>query len=151
MESLVKKETNDSGTYTGVNPNNYMYFSGMLFRIIGLDGDNVRIVTEQDISNVNYSAIDEWLDYYYDHLTKDAKKYIVENKYCNMDADDGSIGSITECSSYTDSKKVSILSASDINKVGAITDNYLFPDSISWVRNSKNDSEAYTVRNRFYN
>lgn len=151
LENLVKKATNDSGTYTGANPNNYMYFSGMLFRIIGLDGDNVRIVAEQDVSNVNYSAIDEWLDYYYDHLTKESKKYIVENRYCDMTADDGSIGSVTECSSYKDSQNISILSASDINKVGPISDNYLFPNSISWVRNSKNKSEAYTVRNRFYN
>lgn len=151
LESLVKKATNDSGVYTGINPNNYMYFSGMLFRILGVDGDNVRIVAEQDVSNVNYSAIDEWLDYYYDHINKKSKKYVVKNKYCNMNADDGSISSLTNCSSYTDEQEVSILSASDINQAGPVADNYLYPNSISWVRNSKNDDEAYAVRNVFYN
>ena len=151
LESLVKKATNDSGIYTGINPNNYIYFSGMLFRILGVDGDNVRIVAEQDVSNVNYSAIDEWLDYYYDHINKKSKKYVVKNKYCNMNADDGSISSLTNCSSYTDEQEVSILSASDINQAGPVADNYLYPNSISWVRNSKNDDEAYAVRNVFYN
>lgn len=151
LESLVKKATNDSGVYTGINPNNYMYFSGMLFRILGVDGDNVRIVAEQDVSNVNYSAIDEWLDYYYDHINKKSKKYVVKNKYCNMNADDGSISSLTNCSSYTDEQEVSILSASDINQAGPVADNYLYPNSISWVRNSKNDDEVYAVRNVFYN
>ena len=151
LESLVKKATNDSGVYTGINPNNYIYFSGMLFRILGVDGDNVRIVAEQDVSNVNYSAIDEWLDYYYDHINKKSKKYVVKNKYCNMNADDGSISSLTNCSSYTDEQEVSILSASDINQAGPVADNYLYPNSISWVRNSKNDDEAYAVRNVFYN
>ena len=151
LESLVHKATNDSGVYTGINPNNYMYFSGMLFRILGVDGDNVRIVAEQDVSNVNYSAIDEWLDYYYDHINKKSKKYVVKNKYCNMNADDGSISSLTNCSSYTDEQEVSILSASDINQAGPVADNYLYPNSISWVRNSKNDDEAYAVRNVFYN
>ena len=151
LESLVKKATNDSGVYTGINPNNYMYFSGMLFRILGVDGDNVRIVAEQDVSNVNYSAIDEWLDYYYDHINKKSKKYVVKNKYCNMNADDGSISSLTNCSSYADEQEVSILSASDINQAGPVADNYLYPNSISWVRNSKNDDEAYAVRNVFYN
>ena len=151
LESLVKKATNDSGVYTGINPNNYMYFSGMLFRILSVDGDNVRIVAEQDVSNVNYSAIDEWLDYYYDRINKKSKKYVVKNKYCNMNADDGSISSLTNCSSYTDEQEVSILSASDINQAGPVADNYLYPNSISWVRNSKNDDEAYAVRNVFYN
>ena len=119
--------------------------------ILGVDGDNVRIVAEQDVSNVNYSAIDEWLDYYYDHINKKSKKYVVKNKYCNMNADDGSISSLTNCSSYTDEQEVSILSASDINQAGPVADNYLYPNSISWVRNSKNDDVAYAVRNVFYN
>lgn len=151
LESLVKKTTNDTGVYTGLEPNNYMYFSGMLFRIVGLDGENVKIVAAQDVSNVNYSAIDEWLEYYYDHLTKESKKYIVKNKYCNMGTDDGNVGSVTECNSYTNEQELSILSASDINKANDASGNYLYPRSISWVRNSKNDTEAYTVRNVFFN
>lgn len=150
LENVVKKATNDTGTYTGINPNNYMYFSGMLFRIIGIDGNNVRIVAEQDVSNVNYDAIDEWLEYYYSHLTKESKKYIVASKYCDTTSTDDTIATTKECSN-TDKKEISILSASDINKVGPVSENYLYPNSISWVKNSKNEKESYAVRNRFYN
>lgn len=150
LENIVKKETNDTGIYTGINPNNYIYFSGMLFRIIGTDGNNVRIVAEQDISNVNYSAIDEWLEYYYGHLTKEAKKYIVSSKYCDTTSTDDTIQTTKECDALH-KRKISILSASDINKVGSVAENYLYPNSISWVKNSKDEKEAYAVRNRFYN
>lgn len=151
LENVVKDATNKTGVYTGANPNNYMYFSGMVFRIVGLDGDNVRIVAEQDVSNVNYQAIDKWLEYYYNHLTKKAKKYIVNNKYCDMKTTDDAITNISKCNSYTKEMPVSILSASDVNKADTLEGNYLRTDSISWVRNEKDQKNAYTTRNRFYN
>lgn len=150
LENVVKDATNKTGVYAGANPNNYMYFSGMVFRIVDLDGDNVRIVAEQDVSNVNYQAIDKWLEYYYDHLTKKSKKYIVNNKYCDMKTTDDAIANISKCNSYTKEMPVSILSASDINQADSPEGNYLMPDSISWVRNEKDQKSAYATRNRFY-
>lgn len=151
LENIVKQSTNNSGVYTGGNPHNYIYFSGMLFRIVDIDGDNVRIVADEDVSNVNYSAIDEWLEYYYDHITSKSKKYVVKNKYCNMKATDNNISNLDKCSSYTKEVNVSILSASDINQATDKNgDNYLFPDGISWVRNEKNQKTAYATRNVFY-
>lgn len=151
LKNTVNKATNKTGVYTGSNPNNYIYFSGMLFRIVDVDGDNVRIVAEQDVSNVNYTAIDEWLEYYYDHIADESKKFVVKNKYCDMKTDDNNISSIDKCDSYTKEKEVSILSATDINQVTTEEGNWLRPDSISWVRNEKDNKNAYTVRNRFYN
>ena len=151
LKNTVNKATNKTGVYTGSNPNNYIYFSGMLFRIVDVDGDNVRIVAEQDVSNVNYTAIDEWLEYYYDHIADETKKFVVKNKYCDMKTDDNNISSIDKCDSYTKEKEVSILSATDINQVTTEEGNWLRPDSISWVRNEKDNKNAYTVRNRFYN
>lgn len=151
LENIVKQSTNNSGVYTGGNPHNYIYFSGMLFRIVDIDGDNVRIVADEDVSNVNYSAIDEWLEYYYDHITSRSKKYVVKNKYCNMKATDNNISNLDKCSSYTKEVNVSILSASDINQATDKNgDNYLFPDGISWVRNEKDQKTAYATRNVFY-
>lgn len=152
LKNTVNKATNKTGVYTGSNPNNYIYFSGMLFRIVDVDGDNVRIVAEQDVSNVNYAAIDEWLEYYYDHIADESKKFVVKNKYCDMKTNDNDISNIDKCNSYTKEKEVSILSASDINQATVEgQDNWLRPESISWVRNEKDNKNAYTVRNRFYN
>lgn len=151
LKNTVNKATNKTGVYTGSNPNNYIYFSGMLFRIVDVDGDNVRIVAEQDVSNVNYTAIDEWLEYYYDHIADESKKFVVKNKYCDMKTNDNDISNIDKCNSYTKEKEVSILSAADINQATTEEGNWLRPDSISWVRNEKDNKNAYTVRNRFYN
>ncbi len=151
LENVVKEEAGDAGVYTGLNPNNYIYFSGMVFRIVGLDGDNVKIVAEQDVSNVNYDAIDEWLEYYYEHISSKSREYIVKSKYCDMKTTDENISSIRECDSYTKSINVSILSASDINQAtDANGDNYLYPNSISWVRNEADDKNSYATRNYFF-
>lgn len=152
LKNTVSKATNKTGIYTGSDPNNYISFSGMLFRIVDIDGDDVRIVAEQDISNVNYAAIDEWLNYYYEHISEKSKKLIVKNKYCDMKTNDNDIPTIEKCSSFTKEKMVSILSANDINQAEIEgQNNWLRPNSISWIRNEKDDKNAYAVRNRFYN
>lgn len=152
LKNTVNKATNKAGVYTGSNPNNYIYFSGMLFRIVDIDGDNVRIVAEQDVSNVNYTAIDEWLEYYYDHIADESKKFVVKNKYCDMKTNDNDISNIDKCNSYTKEKEVSILSASDINQATVEgQSNWLRPNTVSWIRNEKDNKNAYTVRNVFYN
>ena len=87
LNGLVKKNTGkDVYYYKGGNPNNYVYFSNMLFRIVGLEGNNVKIVADKDIANVNYDGIDKWFDYYEDNLTDNAKKYIKTSKFCEMTA-----------------------------------------------------------------
>lgn len=152
LKNTVNKATNKTGVYTGSNPNNYIYFSGMLFRIVDIDGDNVRIVAEQDVSNVNYTAIDEWLEYYYDHIADGSKKIVVKNKYCDMKTNDNDISNIDKCNSYTKEKEVSILSAADINQATVEgQSNWLRPNTVSWIRNEKDNKNAYTVRNVFYN
>lgn len=149
LKNTVEEATAKAGYYTGANPNNYVYFSGMLFRIIGIENDNVKIVASEDIANVNFDGIDKWLDYYYEHLTKEAKKLIVETKYCNMDLTDTTLDTI-ECSSYTDKKKVYIPSVIDVNKANTVEGNYLRPSTISWMANKKDSSTAYVTRNIFF-
>lgn len=150
LKNTVVNATNKTGVYTGLNPNNYIYFSGMVYRIVDVQGDNVRIVAEQDISNVNYSAIDDWLGYYYEHLTKKSQKLMVDSEYCTMKLDDANVNSTTKCSSKSKSKKLAILSATDINQATGADGNYLYPSTISWVANSKDDKTGYTVRDVFF-
>ena len=67
----------------------------MVFRVYGLDeDDDIVIVAEEDIANVNYSKIDEWLEYYYEHLNDKTKKMIVEKKYCNMTISDTTLETV---------------------------------------------------------
>lgn len=149
IKNTVELATNETNYYVGANPNNYIYFSGMLFRMVGLDGDNVKIIADKDIANVNYAGINDWLEYYYDHLTKGAKKLIVDNKYCNMNLTDTTLDT-TECTEYTKKKKVHIASIIDVNRANANDGNYLKPQSMSWLANKENSEKAYVVRDVFF-
>ncbi len=150
LKNAVKEQTQQADYYVGSNPNNYIYFSGMLFRIVGLDGDDVKIIADEDIANVNYEGIEKWLDdYYYNHLTEKAKKLIVKNKYCNMDLTDTTLDT-TECTTYTKERNLYIISAEDINKASANDGNYLKPTTMSWIANKKDKDNAYLTRDRFY-
>ena len=151
LSSVVKKDNDGNSLYVGANPNNYLYFSGILFRIIGIDGKNIKIIAAEDIANVNYDGLDEWLDYFDEHLTENSKKYIVKNKYCNMAVDESTKAS-TECTDYTKKRKYYIASVTDINSARDSTGNWLEPKSISWTANkdSTNESKAYVTRDKFY-
>ncbi len=149
LKSTTEKLLDGSKNFKGNPDNNYIYFSNILFRIIDVDGDNVRIVTNIDIANVNYDGVEKWLnDVFYKHLTDASKKLIVENKYCNMKLSDSNLNA-TECNSYTGKKKIYIPSITDINKAELDGNNYLKPGTISWTANEKDKNEAYVVRNFF--
>ena len=108
LNSTIKKKLNGSSNFSGNPSDNYLRLSNMVFRVYGLDeDDDIVIVAEEDIANVNYSKIDEWLEYYYEHLNDKTKKMIVEKKYCNMTISDTTLD-VTQCNSYTDKKKVYI-------------------------------------------
>ena len=71
----VQTALNGATRYIGEPSNNYLRLSNMLFRIVGVDDSkDVIIVSDEDIANVNYSKLDKWLDYYYDHINEEAKK-----------------------------------------------------------------------------
>lgn len=148
LEHTIKKDTNNTGVYTGAIENNYIRFSGNLFRIVSVENGNVKIVAAEDISNVNYSGLDQWLEYYYDHLADSSKEYIVKTKYCNDKVTDTTT---KKCSSYTKEKDVYILSVEDVNNsVDTNTGrSYLYPDTIVWLANTKSDKESWTTRSAF--
>ncbi len=150
LEHTIKKDTNNTGVYTGTIENNYIRFSGNLFRIVSVENGNVKIVAAEDVSNVNYSGLDQWLEYYYDHLADSSKEYIVKTKYCNDKVTDTTT---KKCSSYTKEKDVYILSVEDVNNsVDANTGrSYLYPDTIVWLSNTKTDKESWTTRSAFIN
>ena len=158
LKSVVKKDLGEETNYKGEPKNNYIRLSNMYFRIFGLTEDgNVIVVADEDIANVSYDKIEDWLDnYFYNYLNDFTKDNIVETKFCNMTVDEGIIGS-TECTQYTKKRKIYIPSTIEVNKAsnGANNtsvgvQNFLRPFTISWVANSKDDKEAYATRNRFF-
>ena len=150
LKETVKKQLNKDYYYKGVDPNNYIYFSNVLFRILSIDGDNVRIVSENDVSNVDYNSIEKWFDYYDDNLTDSAKSLIVKNKYCNMQVNEKNINSVN-CGSYSRKKKYGLLSITDINNTLEDGESYLVGGAITWTANGADSKKTYAFRNIFYN
>ena len=151
LSKTIKDNLKNETIYAGNPDNNYIKLSNMIFRIYGLDkNNNIIVVSDEDIANVNFSKLDDWLDYFYDNLNDKTKKSIVKAKYCNMQVDESNL-STTECSSYTDSRNVYIPSIVEVNKAdGGIEGTYMRPPSISWVSNKKDNKTAYVTRDTFF-
>ena len=151
LYTTVKSDLKDSTDYVGDPDNNYVWFSTMLYRIYGIDSDkDIILIADEDVSNVSYSKLDKWLDYYYNNINDNAKKMIVKKKYCNMTLTDTTLDT-RECSSYTDERYVYIPSIIDINKAESSTNyNYMKPTTISWTANMKDNKNAYVTRDFFF-
>ena len=148
LNSTIK--ANMSGdNYIGNPERNYIRLSNQVFRVYGLNKNkDVIIVASEDIANVNYSRLDEWLDYYYKNF-ETAQKMIVSSKYCNDNVNDSGTD-ITKCSRYTKERKVYIPSVVEVNKAQNGEYNYMRPGTISWVANSKDKKNAYVTRSQFF-
>ena len=97
LNNIVKRDTNNENYYKGNVENNYLLFSGMLFRIVKInDNGSVKIVSDDNISHLSYtednyvdSNLRHWLNnYYLNHINENSKKYIVEGSWCVDDIPD---------------------------------------------------------------
>ena len=145
----------------GANENNYIWYNGFMWRIMGINSDEtVRLINAesvtvlpQGVSNnkdfvyaTSKGYINDWLnDYFYNHLN-DTKSIIKEGTYF--------------CSETTNSTKLTkgrttCTSGNEVNaKVGIISaDEYLLADSTSSYLNSKNifwTMTPYGIYNKEY-
>ena len=119
VASVVMSNIGDNGsTYddgvdtfiTGSNPNNYIWYSGKLWRAVSVNNEEktVKLVTQWNISTVNYdddssafegSYIEEWLndtsvDGFLGNL-RDYQNFIVTDSKWDATLDDRSLGEIT--------------------------------------------------------
>ena len=63
LNSVVKKALKGAKNFTGNPTNNYVRLSNMLYRVYGLDSNNnIILVAAEDVSNVNYTKLNEWLN-----------------------------------------------------------------------------------------
>ena len=151
LASTVKATLGEEATnFKGDPENNYIRLSNILFRIYGIDkNNNIIVTTDEDIANVNYTKIDSWLDYFYNHLNENFQKTIVPSEYCDMKVDMETFGT-TECTSYTKKKKVSIPSVIEVNKAQDGLANFMRAQTMSWVANSQDKNTAFVTRYYFY-
>lgn len=104
LTDTIKGVVSEDGFVKGNDKNNYVQFSGMLWRAFKVNEDGtIRLITNEAVTNLrmNYTEYknsnpDTWLNnVFYKVLKKNkSSKYIVKNDYC--------VGSINSMSDYND-------------------------------------------------
>ena len=113
LDSIPKENQYDDGVdtfITGEDPNNYIWYSGKLWRAVSVNNDakTTKLVTQWNISAINYSSgstsfdgsyVEEWLndetvDGFLGNL-REPDKFIVTDAVWDATLDSTSLGSIT--------------------------------------------------------
>ncbi len=150
LYDTIATKLNGTRNFVGNPDNHYVQLSNMLFRVFGVNEDNdVILVADEDVANVNYSKLDKWLDYYYQHLNSNAQKMIVDSQFCNVRLSENNLDT-TQCNAYTKKRKIYIPSVVEVNKAAAGDENFMKPATMSWIANSKTDNQAYVTRDIFF-
>ena len=123
--------------FYGKDVRNYLYFSGRLFRIVGLDDNGIKLITNDNQTsliwgnsvNFDKSKIYEWLNKDVFINTISDKDKIVNSKWCNTSVDINNYN----CSDMTESK-IGLITTNDYLKSGGVN-SYLNLGSYFWTLN----------------
>jgi len=152
------------GTYLkGVQENNYVWYNGFLWRIMGINEDGtVRLITEENVTAIPYGAsgqgllystnegyINDWLNkYFLSNLNQDNTYIIEESDWClNPTSDSASVR--TDCTAEsTFPAKVGLITLDEYNLSGASNTNstyYLANTQAYWTLTPKDTWCAWIV------
>ena len=136
-------------TYIGDIDDNYVLFSGMMFRIVGVDNEgNIKLITDNVVSNVSYgendykeSNIYTWLnEYFYNHLNENSKKYMKEVTWCYDNQENP--GTIDTCNNSVNAK-VGLLSVSEYERAKVNNRSYLTQVARYYLLNKQIDNNIW--------
>ena len=142
--------------FQGKAYNNYIWYSGFLWRIMGINADgSVRLTTEENVTAIPWGTDDtalnydgshakDWLNnYFYPRLK--GNDIIVEQTWCSETATSDS-SARTNCSNNlsTEKAKVGLISLDEYNLAGA-SDSYLNISQTQWTLTPSNGSFAWRV------
>ena len=148
------------GTYLkGAQTNNYVWFNGFVWRIMGKDADgNIRMITEENVTAIPWGASNsaqqygssyakKWTsDYFYSHISDTNKSIIKDTQFCEdstLITDTASAR--TTCSVATVGAKGGLLSLDEYNLAGG-SSSYLFNGQYYWTLTPYSASGACDVR-----
>ncbi len=136
--------------------NNYIWYSGFLWRIMGINADgSVRLIIEENVTAIPWGAEDtalnydgshakDWLNnYFYSRLK--GNDIIVEQTWCSETVTDVS-SARTNCSNNlsTEKAKVGLISLDENNLAGADS-SYLVNQQVFWTLTPYDGSRAWLV------
>ena len=150
LYSFVTRNTDETNYYNGDTVNNFVQFSGMLWRIVNVNEDNsVKLVLANASSNIIFgvhekftdSNVYHWLnDYFYLHL-KNSEKFIVKNaSWCSNHTVYSLEDIPTECNGETFKSPVGLLSIQDlVLSDGNARGSYLNTHQVYWLLDRVNN------------
>ena len=144
------------GCYIKGNPtNNYIWYSGFLWRIMGVNADGtVRLITDENVTTVPYhenssnwddSYAKDWLnEYFYSRLK--GNNIIKEETWCSETTTDSSSARITCTNNLsTETTRVGLLTLDEYNLAGG-SSSYLNIGQYQWTMTPYSGSDAWGVR-----
>ncbi len=131
-KGLIFDEEKNEYRYLGEVDDNYLEYSGILYRIIGVDKDkNIKVISDKSVTMMysglekgyDKSYVNKWLNYdkdvpgsgVYENNIKESVNYLSSTYYCEDIIDD--IKNIT-CDKNSTNYKISLLSLYDYYKAG---------------------------------
>ena len=138
--------------------NNYLWYSGFLWRIMGINADgSVRLITEENVTTIPWGAVNtaqnydesyakDWLNNYFYPKLK-GNDIIVEQIWCSETTEDSS-SARTSCSNNLsiEKAKVGLISLDEYNLAGA-GGSYLNIDQDQNTLTPYNDYSVWSVYN----
>lgn len=152
LTTSVLESTDDSNYYKGSNPNNYILFSGMLFRIVNaLEDGSIRIVSNDNIANLAYgnydnydnSNVNKWLNNYYYSYIHDNSYLKKNNKWCIGQV--SNINNLGECSEYSNEYAVGLLSIYDYYNSSSNKSTYLYSPIVYSLATKNSSNSVYII------
>ena len=148
------------GCYIKGNPNNnYIWYSGFLWRIMGINADGtIRMITEDNVTAIPWGASNtaqdwdgshakDWLNnYFYPRLK--GNNIITEQVWCS-ETTTSSSSARTNCTTNlsTEAAKVGLLTLDEYNLAGG-SSSYLNIKQWQWTMTPYSSSRAWSVRSR---
>ena len=144
------KPTSTSDTYiTGSNPNNYVWYSGKLWRIVSYSdtyvklvaNDIITVIPRNNTTSLTYanSTVDTWLTEVFLPTLKDHDKFLVN---ASWDVSPTSLPSSVPNGTDKVQRKVALLNSYDVAKMGTF-----LPNTYEWLTsNYKQNSSIATIR-----
>lgn len=144
--------------FYGKNPNNYVYYSGILYRILSVSEDKVKLVSDESITSLvmeykdaNYDETygNMWLNEIkdedntgvFERTLQNKESYLTKTKTC---VDKSSKKDVSECKKYNDKYYVGLLSLDEYVKSGAYQ-GFLNNGTSFWLSNINNDNNYWYV------
>ena len=154
-KGLVYDENKNTYTYIGTVDDNYLSYSGMLFRIISIDKNkNIKMISE-DVVTMMYSGLEKgyndsfvnsWLNSseekyngVFENNLYDKEKYLVKSEVCVDSIDD--LSNIT-CDEVNSEYNVTLLSLSDYKNAGG-KNSYLNNGTSFYLSSLNSNNENY--------